>query len=303
MTGPVTIARTTPTADQLPSIADQLSRWQQDPWVGHLHPGDLGWHSSVGNPQMARDLCLWLRESEPVAIGMFDGPEVLRMAVDPALARDRDVADLLAQDLSRPGAGLFTGGEAIVEARGAHALAAALRSSGWVDDQPWTPLALDLTNAPDMTRFESSGLRFEEVGPEAADVWTSIHWSSFKGTPFDDESRARFVGRWTQVMTGPFADRAHSLIAYDHDGTPVAVTTVWTAGQGKPGLVEPMGVHRDHHGRDYGVAIALAGARALEQHDATSAAVAAENSNPAAPATYRAAGFVSLGEVTDLRRP
>lgn len=301
LTSRVRITCGTPTVDQLPVIAEQLSLWQQDPWAGHLHPGDLGWHSSVGPEQMANDLRLWVREGVPIAMGMLDG-SVLRMAVDPALAHDQDVADGLAHDLGEAGSSLFTGDEAIVEARGAHALTAALNRAGWVDDEPWTPLAMDLTNALDMTRLEGSGLRIEEVGPDAADVWTSIHWSSFKGTPFDDESRSRLVQRWTLIMTGPFADRAHSLVAYNRDGTPVAVMTVWTASQGRPGLVEPMGVHRDHHGKGYGVAITLAGARTLKQHGATSAAVVAENSNPAALATYVSAGFVSLGEVTDLKR-
>ena len=140
------------------------------------------------------------------------------------------------------------------------------------------------------------------VGPDAADDWTSVHWSAFKGTPFDDHARERFVGRWVTLMTGPFADRAHSLIGYDSQDVPVAVTTVWTAGHGRPGLIEPMGVHREHRGRGYGVAITLAGARVLRDPGASSAAVVAENSNPAGFATYLSTGFLSLGEVTDLRR-
>lgn len=104
------------------------------------------------------------------------------------------------------------------------------------------------------------------------------------------------------LMTGPFADRALSLIAYDRDDAVVAVTTVWMAGHGKPGLVEPMGVHRDHHGHGCGVAITLAGAQALQRVGASSAVVVAENSNPAALRTYLSSGFASLGEVTDLRR-
>ncbi|MDO5683945.1 MAG: hypothetical protein Q4G46_14105 [Propionibacteriaceae bacterium] len=62
-------------------------------------------------------------------------------------------------------------------------------------------------------------------------------------------------------------------------------------------------VHREHHGKGYAVAITLAGARALQQHAATSAVVVAENSNPAALATYLSAGFVAREEVTDLKRP
>ena len=235
LTTQVRIAYDTPTVDLLPLIAEQLSLWQRDPWAGHIHPGDLGWHSSVGPEQMAKDLRVWTLEGVPIAMGMLDGSEVLRMAIDPSLANDKNVADRLAHNLNEPDSGLFTGGEAIIEARGAHALSAALKAAGWVDDEPWTPMALDLTGALDMTRLDRSGIRVEQACPAAADVWTSIHWSSFKGTPYDDEARSRFVQRWTRLMTGPFADRAHSLVAYDPDGTPVAVTTVWTAGDEGPG--------------------------------------------------------------------
>lgn len=298
---------TTPTCDvppvhRLRAVARQLCRWQHDPWPGHLHPGDLGWHSSVGPERMARDLRVWSRGGAPVAIGMFDGPDVLRLALDPALVDDEELANRLARDLDS-GAGLFSGQEAVVEARGARALSAVLRAAGWDNDEPWIPMTLDLSGALDLSRLERSGLRVEQVGADAADLWTSIHWSSFKGTPYDAGARARFVERWTVLMTGPFADRAISLLAHDRDGTPVAVTCVWTSTQGRPGLVEPMGVHRAHHGRGYAVAITLAGARALQESGASSAAVVAEGSNPAALATYQSSGFIAHGEVSDLKRP
>jgi ribosomal protein S18 acetylase RimI-like enzyme len=104
------------------------------------------------------------------------------------------------------------------------------------------------------------------------------------------------------MATGPFADLAQHLIAFDSDEAPVAVTSVWAAGPGRPGLIEPMGVHKDHHGRGYGVAITLAGARALQQEGSSSAVVVAEGSNDGALATYVAAGFVPSTPVTDLSR-
>lgn len=287
----------------LPSIAETLARWQADPWQGHLHPGDLGWHASVGTEQMARDLRVWAHDATPVALAMLDGSDVVRMAVDPGLACDEGLAARIADDLDTPGAGFFTGNDAIVEARGAHALRARLSCAGWVDDEPWTPMALDLGGALDTTRIEGAGVRIEQVGPGDADDWTSVHWSAFRGTPYDDEARARFARRWTTLMASPVADRARCLVAYTARDVPVAVITVWTAGAGRPGLVEPMGVHRDHHGLGYGVAITLAGAAALQRDAASSATVVAESSNPAAVATYRSAGFRSLGTVTDLRRP
>lgn len=59
--------------------------------------------------------------------------------------------------------------------------------------------------------------------------------------------------------------RATSLAAFDDHDNAVSVTTVWSAGPGRPGLIESMGFHRDHRGRGYGVAITVAAASALRQ--------------------------------------
>lgn len=99
----------------------------------------------------------------------------------------------------------------------------------------------------------------------------------------------------------PYAD-ARCLVGYDDRDDAVAATTVWSAGPGKPGLIEPLGVHRDHQGHGYGRAIALAAAAALQDMGASSATVCAEGANTAAVATYRAAGFQSRPEMRDLRR-
>lgn len=299
---PVTVTCSVPHPDQLGSLVGVLGRWQADPWPGHLHPGDLGWHSSVGAEQTARDLRVWKRDDLPIALGVRDGAEVLRMALDPELQSDQAVADRLVADLNDTGSGLFPVDGAVVEARGASALGTALRAQGWVDDEPWTPMTMNLRVEIDLSRLVRSGLRIAEVGPEAAGDWTSVHWSSFRGTPFDDEVRDRFVHRWTQMTTGPFSGLAHSLVAYDSADVPVAITTVWTAGAGRPGLIEPMGVHRAHHGQGWAVAVTLAGARRLQELGCSSAAVVAENSNPAALATYGSAGFTAHEPVTDLRR-
>lgn len=289
----------TPSGAELVRITDLMSTWQTDPWVGHLHPGDLGWRTLVGAEATAEDLRVWSVGARTVAVGLIDDG-VLRLALDLAAADDDDAAAHLACTLEDSAQDLFSDGEWLVEARGATALRRLLIASGWTDDEPWSPLALDLsvTRLPLPTRT----LRVERVGLEAAEDWTSVHWSAFQGTPFTGERRDRFTSRWGTMLTGPLADRAQCLMGYDEQGQHVAVATVWSAGQGRPGLIEPMGVHRDHHGHGYGTAITVAGARALQLAGASSAVVAAEDSNPAVLATYRAAGFRSLGTVRDLRR-
>ena len=100
----------------------------------------------------------------------------------------------------------------------------------------------------------------------------------------------------------PYAD-ARCLLGYDDGGVPVAAATVWSAGPGRPGLLEPVGVHPDHRGHRYGTAISVAAAAALRELGSSSATVCTPSSNVGAVATYRSAGFDELPVVRDLRRP
>lgn len=82
----------------------------------------------------------------------------------------------------------------------------------------------------------------------------------------------------------------------------MAAVTVWSAGEGRPGIIEPMGVHPEHRGRGHGVAITIAAAAALAEMGASSARVGTPTDNAAAVATYVGAGFEPWAEVADLRR-
>ncbi len=104
------------------------------------------------------------------------------------------------------------------------------------------------------------------------------------------------------MADGPFYHRARSLAAFDRNDNAVAVATVWSAGPGRPRLVEPLGVHRDHRGHGYGTAISVAAASALQEMGASSAIVCTESSNAGAVSTYRAAGFTEHEQVADLQR-
>ncbi|MDN5806272.1 MAG: GNAT family N-acetyltransferase [Brevibacterium sp.] len=134
-------------------------------------------------------------------------------------------------------------------------------------------------------------------------AWTSVHWSAFRGTPYTADDAAKFIGRWETMSTGPFSSRARSLLGYDDSGRSVAAATVWSAGPARPGLLEPLAVHRDHHGRGFGKAMAIAAAKNLQQMGSSAASVAAESANTGAVAAYAAAGFIPRAEVRDLRRP
>ena len=89
-------------------------------------------------------------------------------------------------------------------------------------------------------------------------------------------------------------------MGYDGQSQAVAAVTVWSAGPGRPGLLEPMGVHRDHRGHGYGTGICRAAAATLRDLGASTAVVATSSSNQAAVATYASAGYRRLPDVTDF---
>lgn len=286
-----------PGVEELLPVAEALGRWQYDGAPLQLHPGDLGWYSLNGVEDTAAAVRCWSSAGEVVAIGLLDGPDLLRLAIDPGRVEDEELAAQLAADVDSPSGGVLPAGGATVEARGADRLAALLLGRGWGPDEPWTPLRRDLAGA-----VEDCGLRVETIGARGAEMWMAVHWSAFRGSPCRDEDRARIAGYWLAMVNGPLYGNARSLAAFDEQGEAVAVAGVWSAGPGRPGLIEPMGVHRNHVGRGYGTAITRAAAAALREMGSSSAVVCAESSNTGALATYTAAGFMPSPEVADLRR-
>ncbi len=175
-----------------------------------------------------------------------------------------------------------------------------LGEAGWPAGEPWTLLRRDLA-AP----VEDPGVRVMEVGPAQAPGWAEVLRSSFGGATAAPE-------RWHALATGlPFSD-ARCLVVHDGlaavdgpatDGArPVAVVGVWSAGPGRPGLIEPMGVHADHRGRGFGRAVTLAGLAALRELGASGALVATPAANVGGVATYVSAGFRHLPARRDRTR-
>jgi GNAT superfamily N-acetyltransferase len=288
---------TTPDVSRLARVGETLARWQVDGGPVHLHPGDLGWYSLRGAEETASSIRIWADGATPSAIGLLDGPQLLRLAIDPTRRDDAGLAMRIADSVEDPEGGVFAPGQATVEARGADALTRTLGRQGWQEDEPWIPLRFDLS-AP----VQPTGTLIETIDEDRAGEWVGVHWSAFRGTPLDDGVRQTFVNRWLTMTSGPFAEASRNLVAFDENGKAVAVTTVWSAGPGRPGLIEPMGVHRDHRGRGYGVEITRAGAAVLREMGSSSVVVAAEGANSGALATYLAAGFVPAMPVVDMSR-
>ena len=267
-----------------------LREWQDEGASVQLHPGDVGWYWRFGAEATAAALRSWTRDGRILAVGLLDGPTLLRLAIAPDAWRDAELARRLVDDVTDSARGVLPPGEASVEAPAGALIRDVLSQAGWTNGEPWTPLRRDLAEP-----VEDPGVRIEVIGPDRVHVRVGVQRAAFDGSTFTDE-------RWQAMAAGSPYAHARCLVAYDGRGEAVAAATVWSAGPGKPGLLEPLGVHRDHRGRGFGKAITRAAAAALRETGASSAVVCTPSANAAAVATYRAAGFRALPEVRDLRR-
>ncbi|MFC9126211.1 GNAT family N-acetyltransferase [Streptomyces sp. NPDC057099] len=280
-----------PGVDGLSEAVGVLREWQYEGAPTQLHPGDLGWFWRSGAEATAAAVRTWSRDGRILAVGLLDGPGLLRLTIAPADRRDEELARQLVADVTEPERGVLPEGKANIEAPMGALVQDLLSENGWNTDEPWTPLRRDLTEP-----VQDPGVRIEVAGPEQAQVRAAVQRAAFDGSSFT-------AGHWHAMATGsPYAD-ARCLIAYDDQGHAVAAVTVWSAGPGRPGLLEPMGVHREHRRHGHGRAITLAAAAALRELGSSSALVCTPSSNAAAVATCEAAGFRQRPEVRDLYRP
>ena len=280
----------TPGVDGLSEAVDVLQEWQYNGAPMQLHPGDLGWFWRFGAEATAAAVRTWSRDGQILAVGLLDGPKLLRLTIAPHAQRDTELAQQLVEDVTEPERGVLIEGKVYVEAPKGALIEDLLFEDGWNADESWTPLRRDL-----MEPVKDPGVRIDVIGPEQAHARTAVQRASFDRSTFTDE-------RWHAMAAGlPYA-HARCLVAYDDQGNAVAAVTVWSAGPGKPGLLEPMGVHREHRGHGYGKAITVAAAAALQELGSSSAIVCTPSVNVGAVATYKSAGFQQLPEVRDQCR-
>lgn len=282
--GTMSIELKTPRPDELSGVLRALREWQHDGTGVQLHPGDVGWFWRFGSSATAEALRVWSRDGAILVVGLLDGPDVLRLAMAPGALEDADAAEQVVGDV------LERREITEVEARFEGALPELLRARGWKDGESWTPLARDLREP-----VPESGLRVEVVEAQDVPLRVAVHVASFTRSTFTAE-------HWHDMASGePYAD-AHCLLGYDDSGEAVAAATVWSAGEGRPGLLEPVGVHQDHRGHGYGTAIGVAAAAALRGLGSSTALVCTPSANTVAVATYRSAGFLELPVVPDFHR-
>lgn len=280
-----------PDPSHLDEVVEALRAWQREDAPVQLHPGDLGWAWQQGAEALAASVRTWSEDGDVVAIGFLDGPDTLRLTVSPTAWSSEDVARRIVADASDPRRGVLPAGAVAVEVPDGTRVGELLAAAPWSAGESWTPLRLDLGRP-----VADAGLHVEVVTTQAqvADC-TAVHRSAWDSPRFTDE-------RWRAVARGlPFSD-ARCLLARDATGAAVATLTVWSAGPGRPGLVEPLGVHADHRRRGHGASICRAAGHHLKDMGATSAWVCTPSSLHAAVATYEAAGFERMPPRLDLAR-
>ncbi|WP_326567810.1 GNAT family N-acetyltransferase [Amycolatopsis rhabdoformis] len=286
----MTIVLSTPRVGELPAALAALRGWQRDgaPW--QLHPGDVGWFWRAGAENAAAALRIWRWAGDVVAVGLLDGSELLRLTLAPDVRRDEVLARRLFEDVTTPSRGVLPTGRVAVEAPADALLRDLLADAGWPLDEPWSPFRCDLTDP-----VADPGVRVEIVGPAQVSARTAVHRAAFNSPRFTADA-------WHTMSTGPGYADARCVLAYDADGNPVAAATVWSAGAGRPGLIEPLGVDPAHRHHGYGRAITLAAQAALRDLGSSSALVNTPSANVGAVATYRAANFEPLPPIHDRYR-
>ncbi|GEK79379.1 GNAT family N-acetyltransferase [Agrococcus baldri] len=283
-----------PDLDGVRAATAALASWQRSGEALQLHPGDIGWFWRLGGARVSDAVRTWRADGAIAAVGLLDGADVLRVTTAPALRQDAALAAAMAEDISLPERGVLPAGAANVEVPSGARLDAALADAGWKVGEGWTPLERDLA-AP----VEPAGARLRIVVVDGSDAGLVTAWAAVQRSAFD--TAAAVDERWYAMAEGaPFAD-ARCLLGLDGD-EPAAGIIAWSAGEGRPGILEPMGVHAEHRGRGHARAITLAAAAALRELGASSAQVCTESERTAAVATYRSAGFAAMPERFDRTR-
>ncbi|MEU4193757.1 GNAT family N-acetyltransferase [Kribbella sp. NPDC026611] len=280
----------TPGTDELGGLVAALRDWQRDNDPYQLHPGDIGWQWRFGPEATTAATRTWTRDGVIVAIGLLDDSDTLRLSIAPDAQRDPELAQVLVHDVSTPDVGVLIEGKVYVESPMGALVQDLLFKDGWNAHDPWAALCRDLS-----TPVEDPGVRIDVIGAEEAHERTGVQRAAFEGSTFTD-------ARWHAMADGPVYEDARCLVARNQLGESVAAATVWSAGEGKPGYIEPMGVHRLHRGRGYGKAIVLGCARVLQELGASSIYTCTPASNVGGVATYQAAGLEPQPEIRPQRR-
>lgn len=284
------IELSTPTVEQLEPALQALASWQVAEAPFQLHPGDIGWFWRNGAEATAAAVRTWTRDGSVVAVGLLDETALLRLAIAPEAHQDLELARQVADDIGDPARGVLSDDTVTLEVARDVVLHEVLDEAGWSRVDPWPILHHGLSSVAE------HGLRIQVIEEQDAAVWAAVHCAAWGGTPRDE---AMVEARWHRFASGPAFANARCLVGRDQDDRAVATVTVWSAGPGRIGILEPMGVHPDHRGKGHGRAMNLAAVAALQEMGCSAAMVATPGSNSGAVAAYHASGFETLYERLD----
>ena len=274
--------------DAAHEVVAVLREWERPGDCGRqLHAGDVGWHLRHGDDQVDGTLLQVHAPAsdEPVAVGLLDGPGLLRLAIDPDRVRDAEVASVVA-DAVEERLGHAGTSEAYVDGPASAWWQPELARRGWeLDLDPWVHLWRPLGPAD----AERAVPRVAPVAG-AADVAdrVAVQRSAFEGSTFTEQ-------RWRRMSSTAAYDPRLDLLARDEDGIAVAALVAWTAGEGRCAIVEPMATAAGHSRQGHGRRLLEGAATALARAGASGVAVWTPASNDAAVAAYRSAGFTAIG--------
>lgn len=255
------------------AVLAALAAWDGPGGCGwQTHPGDLGWFARVGPARVEADAAWWsVGGGEVAAVAFLDG--TLRTAVAPSRLLDVELADAMtAYAVDRAVA-------AVDPPPGACALRPALAAAGYeAGGEPWLHLYRP-TGAVCEVGFEVRTVTSSDVAADRV----AVQRAAFERSSYTLELLA-------DLRRSPAYDAARDLVLYV-DGRPGAVGTAWTAGPGRCGLIEPLGVDAAYRGRGLGRAAVAAACEALAAAGASGTAVWTPAANWAAAALYRSCGF------------
>ncbi|KAJ6789638.1 hypothetical protein PWT90_08270 [Aphanocladium album] len=297
----------TPSPSFLGHITATLASWQSDIVANHIHPGDLGWFERFGTGKAAASVRIWSSAADKtiLAIGLLDGADLLRATVAPSARRNKALARAMAADITDPERGVLPRGSVSVDIS-ADALVRehVAAADGWAEGEQWTWLRADLggAEAPPPPSSSSAVGTANLLRAETAQTAEQIRQrvdvlvKAFEGSTFT-------VDKWHAMAASPAYKEtgAKCLVLYEGDEA-VGAATVWSAGPGRPGMLEPVGVSAKHHGRGLGTALCRAAVEELRRMGASSAVVGTPSSNVSAVAAYKKAGFVMTRLHNDLYR-
>jgi hypothetical protein len=276
----------------LERIVATLLRWQGPDWYGGgLQAGDMGWKHRFGAQAVADAITEFVDgDGETLAIMMQDTPGRWWFAMDPARYRDRELAEVIGAwaDQRPPDVACSIDGPAspavwreVLARRGFDSASEAFVHF-------WQPLsAADGGDVPGVSATRSAKDIEDRV---------LVQRGAFENSTFT-------VERWRAMAAGPGFHPELDLVARTDTGAPASALTAWFGGEGRCGMIEPMGTHHVHRRLGHGVRVLRGACAALAKLGASGVTVMTPASSPAAVGVYRAAGFKSMGQLTEMVRP